>query len=120
MSLIRKGDVVQVIAGNDRYIRDERTNEKIPVRGEVLEVQPSRGKLVVKDVNVRIRHEKIRASKDGGQAGGRVSTEMPVDASNVMFYHKDRPVRLGTKVKEDGTKVRVVRGGPYNGEEVDG
>lgn len=120
MSLIRKGDIVQVIAGNDRYIRDERTNDKIPVRGEVLEVLASRDKLVVKDVNVRVRHERVRASKEGGQAGGRVASEMPVHASNVMYYHKDRPVRLGTKVKEDGTKVRVVRGGPYNGEEVDG
>lgn len=117
MSLIRKGDIVQVITGNDRHI--VRDGEKIPMRGEVLEVLPKAGKLVVKDVNVRTKHERVRPNKQGGQAGGRVQVEMPIDISNVMFVHKDRPVRLGTEIDADGAKHRVVRGGPDSGERVD-
>ena len=35
---------------------------------------------------------------------------MPVDASNVMFVHKGKKVRLGYE-RKDGKKVRVARVG---------
>ncbi len=34
---------------------------------------------------------------------------MPIDASNVMYLHKGKPTRLGYKVNDDGTKVRVAK-----------
>jgi len=110
MSLIRKNDTVQVISGPERRYR---------TRGKVLEVYPKKSKVLVEGVNMRVKHERVRQNPDGSQAGGIVEREALLDISNVMFVHKDAPVRLGVQVKEDGSKVRVVRGGAHNGEEVD-
>ena len=40
---------------------------------------------------------------------------MPIDASNVMFVHKGKTVRLGYSVDKKGNKIRVAR---PSGEEV--
>ena len=40
---------------------------------------------------------------------------MPIDASNVMFVHKGKTVRLGYTTNSKGDKVRVARPG---GEEI--
>jgi len=34
---------------------------------------------------------------------------MPIDASNIMLIVDGKPTRVGYKVKEDGTKVRVAK-----------
>ena len=34
---------------------------------------------------------------------------MPFNASNVMLVHGGKTVRLGYKVNDDGTKVRIAR-----------
>ena len=34
---------------------------------------------------------------------------MPIHASNVMFVHKGKTVRVGYKVDDDGNKVRVAK-----------
>ena len=40
---------------------------------------------------------------------GIIEKDLPFDASNVMFVHGGQTVRLGYKVKDDGTKVRIAR-----------
>jgi large subunit ribosomal protein L24 len=100
--LIRSGDMVEVRNGNARG-----------TRAKVLAVKPGRGpaagqRLVVEGVNRVYRH--IRRSQKNPQ-GGRLSKEMPIDASNALFVCTacGKAVRLGSKVTADGGKVRVCR-----------
>jgi large subunit ribosomal protein L24 len=107
MSLIRKGDTVEVIAGAHKG-----------ERGKVLEVLRREDRVIVEGVNLRVHHERVRPTKDGGQTGGRVEKEGPIHLSNVMYVHRDRPVRLGAQV-EEGRKHRVVRGSEFGGEKIE-
>lgn len=99
--LIKSGDIVEVQTGNDKG-----------TRAKVLSVKPAAAsgaiKLVVEGVNRVYRH--VRKSQKN-QQGGRLSKEMPIDASNAAFVCSScgKAVRLGAKVKADGTKVRVCR-----------
>ena len=69
--LIRTGDTVEVIAGNDRG-----------QKSKVLKVDRSTGKAVVEGVNRVKKH--IRRSQKNPQ-GGVLSKEMPVQLSNVKY-----------------------------------
>jgi len=95
--LIRSGDLVEVRTGNARG-----------TRAKVLAVQPTKGRLVVEGVNRVYRHVK-RSQKN--QQGGRLSKEMPIDASNVLLVCTacGKPTRLGVKVEADGGRSRVCR-----------
>ena len=95
--LIRSGDVVEVKTGNSRG-----------TRAKVLSVQPDKGKLVVEGVNRVYRH--IKRSQKNPQ-GGRLSKEMPIDASNVLVVCSGcgKATRIGVKVTADGGKSRVCR-----------
>ncbi|MEY2966562.1 MAG: 50S ribosomal protein L24 [Ilumatobacteraceae bacterium] len=92
---LRKGDTVKVIAGKD-----------LGKEGEIIEVQPRRNKVIVEGVNIAKRHTKARSATDKADI---IEKPMPIDASNVMFVHKGKTTRLGYKVKDDGTKVRVAK-----------
>lgn len=92
---LRKGDTVKVIAGKD-----------VGKEGQIIEVQPTRNKVIVEGVNVAKRHTKARSATDKADI---IEKPMPIDASNVMFVHKGKPTRLGYKTKDDGTKVRVAK-----------
>lgn len=89
---IRKDDTVEVIAGDDKG-----------TRGKVLRVLRAKNKLVVAGVNRVYRH--LKPSRQNPQ-GGRLSKEMPVDASNVMLIDPstNRPTRVGVRYTADGSK----------------
>lgn len=89
---IRKDDTVEVITGDDKG-----------TRGKVLRVLRDKNQLVVEGVNRVYRH--LKPSKRNPQ-GGRLSKEMPVDASNVMLVDPGtgRPTRLGVRYLADGSK----------------
>ena len=89
---LRKDDVVEVIAGDDKG-----------TRGKVLRVLRAKGKVVIEGVNRVYRH--LKPSRRNPQ-GGRLSKEMPVDASNVMFIDpvKNAPTRVGVRYAADGSK----------------
>jgi large subunit ribosomal protein L24 len=93
-SHIKKGDMVVVIAGNDKG----RT-------GEVLQVFPQRGKVLVQGVNRVYRH--LRPSRTNPQ-GGRIQKEMPLAISNVQPVDPKtaQPTRVGFRIARDGTKER--------------
>jgi large subunit ribosomal protein L24 len=95
--LIRSGDTVEVKTGNARG-----------TRAKVLSVQPEKGRLVVEGVNRVYRH--VKRSQKNPQ-GGRLSREMPIDASNVLVVCTacGKATRLGVKVAEDGSRSRVCR-----------
>ena len=89
---IRKDDTVVVLTGDDKG-----------TRGKVLRILRSKNQLVVEGVNRVYRH--LKPSKRNPQ-GGRLSKEMPVDASNVQLIDpvKGVPTRVGIRFKDDGTK----------------
>jgi len=97
---VRQGDLVQVIAGNDRG----RT-------GRVLKVLSDEDKVIVEGINRRFRH--VRPSQSNPQ-GGRVEKEMPIHISNVqpVSPSTSKPTRVRFEKRDDGSKVRLaVKGG---------
>lgn len=96
MQKIRKGDKVVVLTGKDKG----RT-------GEVLRVLPKDDKAVVRGVNQVRRHQRQTQS----QEGGIITKEAPIHLSNIALVDpKDgKPTRVGFKVQQDGTKVRVAK-----------
>jgi large subunit ribosomal protein L24 len=95
--LIRKGDVVRVVTGDDKG-----------ATGKVLRVLKDKNKLVVEGVNRVYRH--MKPSRRSPQ-GGRLSKEMPVDVSNVMLIDpgSNKPTRVGVRILADGSKERFAK-----------
>jgi len=103
---IKKGDVVQVLAGKDRG-----------KQGRVLEARPRDRSVIVENLNLAKRHTKPRPIRDttrmGGAniiPGGIIDKPMPLDVSNVMIVCPtcNQPTRVGVTVKEvKGETVRV-------------
>jgi large subunit ribosomal protein L24 len=96
-SEIRRGDVVQVIAGDDKG--------KV---GKVLRVFPKTNRLLVERVNFVKKHTKARRA---GQQGGILEKEAPIHVSNVLLFDPkvDRGVRVGVQVAADGSTERISR-----------
>jgi large subunit ribosomal protein L24 len=98
---LRKGDPVRVITGKDKG-----------KEGVVEHVYPKANKVIVTGVNTASKHQ--RAARANEQAG-IIDKDMPIDASNVMFVHKGKTVRLGYTENSKGDKVRIAR---PSGEEI--
>jgi large subunit ribosomal protein L24 len=92
---LRKGDPVRVITGKDKG-----------KEGVIERVLPKDNKVIVTGVNTAAKHQ--RATK-ANQKPGIIDRDMPVDASNVMYVHKGKTVRLGYTTNSKGAKVRVAR-----------
>jgi large subunit ribosomal protein L24 len=99
---IRKDDQVEVITGDDKGSPSSRRIAK------VLRVLPEKNKIVVEGVNRVYKHLK---PSQKNQQGGRLSKEMPIDASNVMLYCPscNRGVRVGHRFTEAGQKQRYCK-----------
>jgi large subunit ribosomal protein L24 len=95
--LIRTGDNVEVIAGADRG-----------TRSRVIQIDRSKGKALVENVNRVYKH--VRRSQKHPQ-GGRLSKEMPVQISNLMYVCQscDARTRLGIRYLDDGAKERFCK-----------
>jgi len=87
---IRKGDLVQVIAGSDRG-----------KQGRVLVVDPARG---VRVEGRRMQKHHLKPGRKGNRAGGIVEQEGFIHASNVMLVEpasgKPSRVRIQVEGKE--------------------
>lgn len=100
---MRKGDLVQVISGSDRF-----TQDGSPKRGHVLEIDNDKGRVRVEGVRMQKRHLKPgRAASN--QAGGIIEREGFISASNVMLFDEKAgaPSRYRVEADKDGTKKRV-------------
>ncbi len=96
---VKKGDTVIVIAGRDRGSK-----------GKVIAAYPRQDKVLVEGVNRVKKHTRIRTTQRGAKTGGIVTQEAPIHVSNVMIVDPDgKPTRVGYRVDENGTKVRVAR-----------
>lgn len=91
---LKKGDTVMVISGKDAG-----------VESQVTKVLRKENKVQVEGVNTAKRH-----TRPTGQTmqGGIIDKDMPIDVSNVMIVCEDcGPTRIGHRIDDDGTKVRV-------------
>jgi large subunit ribosomal protein L24 len=92
---LRKGDLVVVTTGKDKG-----------TEGEIIRVLPKENKVIVAGANIAKKHQKPTKANT---PGGIIDKDMPLDASNVMLVHKGQPTRVGYRVLEDGTKVRIAK-----------
>ncbi len=94
---IHKGDIVQVMTGDDKG-----------KRGRVLKADPKTGKVTVEGINRVYKHMKPNRRN---QQGGRLSKEMPVDVANVMLIdpQTNAPTRVGVRYLDDGSKERYAK-----------
>jgi large subunit ribosomal protein L24 len=94
---LKKDDTVLVIAGKERG-----------KSGKVVRVMRDRGKVIVERINMIKRHRKPTGPQN---PGGIVEKEAPLDVSNVMLLCRgcDKPVRVGRKILDNGSHVRVCR-----------
>lgn len=105
---VRKGDMIRVIAGNDRG-----------KEGKVLRVFTEQERVIVEGVNMRIHH--TRPNQTYPQ-GGRIHQEMAIHISNVMPLDANGDAtRVGRKRIEDldTGKGRWVRYAKTTGDEID-
>lgn len=100
MNRIRKGDTVEVIAGDDRGTRNT-----------VLRVLLKEQRVVVSKVNLITKHQRSQRAGRAQMQGGRIKLEAPIHLSNVMLVcpHCNQATRVGFEQLTDGRKVRVCR-----------
>ena len=100
MNKIRKGDEVVVTTGRDKGRR-----------GTVLEVLDDE-RLLVEGINVAKKHQKPNPNAVPPVQGGIVDKEMPIHVSNVLVFNPKakKGERVGIRVSEDGSRVRVFKG----------
>jgi len=94
---IIKGDRVVVLSGKDRG-----------AEGVVERAIPEAGTVIVEGINVAKKHQ---APTRQDQQGGVIDKAMPINVSNVAVVSpKDgKATRVGYKMLDDGTKVRICR-----------
>ena len=99
MNKIRKGDEVIVRTGKDKGRR-----------GTVLQVFAD-GRLLIEGVNLAKKH--VKPNPNVGEQGGIQDKAMPIDVSNVLVFNpkSKKGERVGFRVEEDGSKVRVFSSG---------
>lgn len=95
MQHIRKGDLVQVIAGADRG-----------KQGRVIAVDRERGRVRVDKVRVQKRH--LKPGRKGARTGGVIEQEGFIDGSNVMLVDASTHGPSRTRIRvEGGDRTRV-------------
>jgi large subunit ribosomal protein L24 len=91
---VTKGDMVQVISGDDKG-----------TRARVLRVHPKTGRVTLEGVNVVKRHRRATQTTEGGI----VSFPAPIHHSKVMLLDpkSGEPTRIRRQKDQDGTVERI-------------
>ena len=90
---LRKGMLVRVIKGNHKGSE-----------GKLLYVFPKENRAIVEGVNMVKRS--VRPTQEN-PSGGFSEKEAPINLSNLMVVQKGQNTRIGYKILDDGSKVRV-------------
>jgi large subunit ribosomal protein L24 len=90
---IKKGMKVKVISGNHKGSE-----------GKILEVFPQKQRLIVEGVNFRKRA--TRPTQEN-PSGGFIDREATLHISNVMVLHAGQASRVGYRILDDGSKIRI-------------
>ena len=100
---IKKGDMVQVIAGDNKG-----------QQGKVLKVEVSKSRAIVEGVNICKKATKPNAQNP---QGGIVEKEAPIHVSNlqVLDPKSGKPTKIGRKADANGKLVRYAK---KSGEEI--
>jgi len=93
--LIKKGMMVKIISGAHKG-----------KEGKVLFSYPKKERIIVEGVN--FIKKSTRPSQDN-QKGGIVEKEAAIHVSNVMVTQGGKISRIGYKLLDDGSKVRVLK-----------
>jgi len=96
---VTKGDMVQVVSGDDKG-----------KRARVLRVFPKTGRVTLEGVNVVKRHKKATQTTEAGI----IEFPAPIHHSKVMLVDPNTgaPPRIGGRIDKDGTMERIaVRSG---------
>lgn len=94
---LKKNDQVEVIAGKDKG--------RV---GKILKILPAENKAIVERINMIKRHTKATQMNQQGQI---VEREAAIHVSNLQLICPEctKTGRIGKKILEDGTKVRVCK-----------
>jgi len=94
---LKKNDQVEVIAGKDKG--------RV---GKILKVLPESSKAIVERVNIIKRHTK---PKEMNQQGQIIEKEAAIHVSNLQLICPEctKTGRVGKKILDDGTKVRICK-----------
>ena len=90
---LRKDDIVQVITG--KYKGQQ---------GRIIKVYPNRNRIIVEGINIIKKHE--RPTQENPQ-GGIMKKETSISYSNVLYVENGVPVKIGYKLLDNGSKVRI-------------
>lgn len=89
------GDTVLVTGGKDKG-----------KKSEIVRVMPGLNRVVVKGVNMYVKHTKPMQ----GRAGGKASVERALPTAKVAIINeKGQQDRIGYSIAKDGTKTRVFK-----------
>jgi len=101
---VKKDDNVIVITGKDKG-----------KKGRVIAAYPRENRVLVENVNMIKRHTR---PNQANPQGGIIEREAPIHVSNVMHIDpkSGKPTRIGYKLLDDGTKVRIAK---KSGQELD-
>jgi len=96
-NFLKVNDQVEVITGKDKG--------RV---GKILKVYKKSDKALVERINMIKRHTKARAA---GQEGQIIEKEAPIHVSNLMLVCPKctNTVRVGRKILDDGSKVRICK-----------
>ena len=98
MAKIKKGDRVVVLTGKDKG-----------KTGTVAKMLLKKDRVVVEGVNMVTKHQRPTQENPNG---GILRQEASLHISNVSHVGDDgKPTRVGIKINDDGSKVRVARRG---------
>jgi large subunit ribosomal protein L24 len=94
---VKKNDIVKVISGKEKG-----------KSGKILKAFPAKQRIIVEHLNMIKKHTKRRSQ---GQGGGIIEREGTIHVSNVMLICPacKQTTRIGKKILEDGTRVRVCK-----------
>ena len=94
---VKTGDTVVVLSGKDKG-----------KQGKVLQVSPKERKVIVEGLNIATKHVKPRRQ---GEQGGIVEAEAAMYACKVQLVCPKcgKATRIGHKILDDGSKVRVCK-----------
>tara|TARA_B100000073_G_scaffold146500_1_gene120579 strand:- start:118 stop:429 length:312 start_codon:yes stop_codon:yes gene_type:complete len=93
--VIKKDMIVKVISGANKG-----------QEGKVLFVNPKKNRLIVEGVN--FIKKSTRPTQDN-QKGGIIEKEASIHISNVMVLQNNVVSRIGYKILDDGSKVRIFK-----------
>ena len=98
---LKKGMTVRVANGNHKGME-----------GKILKVFPKNSRVIIEGINLIKRSARPTQENPGG---GFIEKEASLHESNVVVLHNGKPTKIGYKLLDDKTKVRISR---KSGEEI--